>query len=763
MTGTVSRSFLLVTTALLWLAIALAAAAMWPIYRSPELITLVAAGIAAGTLLAVVSLVRRWSFVITASAAVVVFLVIGVPVAVPSAAQYSVLPTPSGLVDLVFGVALGWKQLLTISLPVGSYQALLVPALVLVLGSTVVSLSIAFRTRAAELSVISPIVVFVTAVAFGPTYPDRPLILAMSLLIVVALTLVWFRLRRRRDTVNALEATRDTARGVQRTREFGFAGARTVVSAVVVLALAASAAVGLTSVLPPSNDRSVLRTTIVEPFDPRDYVSPLSGFRSYWQPSSANSALFEVSGVPLGTRIRLATLDSYDGIVYAVGSGRVTSTSGSFTRVPSRVDQSDVAGDPVTMSITVAEYTGVWLPTVGLLEEIDFDGARASALGDSFYYNTVSGTAAVTERLTSGDSYSFRGVLTTQPSAEEVQSLTPGTAEVPAIGESPAQLTEKLDQYAGGATTPGERLAAMLSGLAADGYVSHGVGVDEPVSRSGHSAGRIAELVTAPQMIGDGEQYAVAASLMANELGFPARAVLGFVTSAPQIRGDDVQAWIEVNTAEYGWVTLDPNPPLREFPTEVPDDAAQVARPQTIVEPPEVESDVTNRQSNPDSEQALQSGLDPVLQAVLAALRILGGVLLVLLVLAAPFAVIIAAKVRRRLLRRRANTTLGQISGGWQEFADALVDHGYSSPPSATRTEIAGVLQASEAYELAVHADRAIFSGADPRSDEVDEFWTKVAHLENQLHAGLSRRARLRSKISLRSLGSDSVTRLFRQ
>jgi hypothetical protein len=763
MTGTVSRSFLLVTTALLWLAIALAAAAMWPIYSSPELIILIAAGIAAGTLLAVVSFVRRWSFVITAIATVVMFLVIGVPVAVPSAAQYWVLPTPSGLVDLNFGVALGWKQLLTISLPVGSYQALLVPALVLVLGSTVVSLSIAFRTRAAELSVIPPIVVFVTAVAFGPTYPDRPLILAMSLLIVVALTLVWFRWRRRRDTVTALEATRDTALGVQRTREFGFAGARTVVSAVVVLALAAIAAVGLTSFLPPGNDRSVLRTTIVEPFDPRDYVSPLSGFRSYWQPSSANSALFEVSGVPLGTRIRLATLDSYDGIVYAVGSGRVTSASGSFTRVPSRVDQSDVAGDPVTMSITVAEYAGVWLPTVGLLEEIDFDGARASALGDSFYYNTVSGTAAATEGLTSGDSYSFRGVLTTQPSAEEVQSLTPGTAEVPAIGAFPAQLTEKLDQYVAGTMTPGQRLAAMLSGLAADGYVSHGVGVDEPVSRSGHSAGRIAELVTAPQMIGDGEQYAVAASLMANELGFPARAVLGFVTSDPQIRGDDVQAWIEVNTAEYGWVTLDPNPPLREIPTELPDDAAQVARPQTIVEPPEVESDVTNRQSNPDSEQALQPGLDPVLQAVLAALRILGGVLLVLLVLSAPFAAIVAAKVRRRLLRRRANTTLGQISGGWQEFADALVDHGYSPPPSATRTEIAGVLQEPEAYELAVHADRAIFSGADPRSDEVDEFWTKVAHLENQLHAGLSRRARLRSKISLRSLGGDSVTRLFRQ
>ena len=121
--------------------------------------------------------------------------------------------------------------------------------------------------------------------------------------------------------------------------------------------------------------------------------------------------LFEVSGVPLGTRVRLATLDSYDGVVYAVGSGRVTSASGSFARVPSRFDQSEVEGNPAQMAITIAAYSGVWVPTVGLFEEVDFGGDRAADLRDSFYYNKVSGTAAVTEHLERGDSYTLEGVV----------------------------------------------------------------------------------------------------------------------------------------------------------------------------------------------------------------------------------------------------------------------------------------------------------------------------------------------------------------
>jgi hypothetical protein len=303
----------------------------------------------------------------------------------------------------------------------------------------------------------------------------------------------------------------------------------------------------------------------------------------------------------------------------------------------------------------------------------------------------------------------------------------------------------------------------MLDGLAADGYISHGVADDEPPSRSGHAADRIAELLSSPRMIGDGEQYAVAAALMATDLGFPARVVLGFVPSGDQVRGDDVAAWIEVNTAQHGWVTIDPTPPVREIPEELPEDNAQVARPQTVVPPPVVENEDFDRQSTPDSQQELPPDLDPVLQAILAALRVAGWVLLVAAILLAPFIVVIAAKVRRRRLRRRAPSVIERISGGWQEFEDSVLDHGLSPAASATRSEVAAIAGGTQSTVLAAVADRAIFAPDDPEQADADSVWRAVDELQVALDSGLTRWQRLRARISLRSLGGYSVKKLFKR
>ena len=158
------------------------------------------------------------------------------------------------------------------------------------------------------------------------------------------------------------------------------------------------------------------------------------------------------------------------------------------------------------------------------------------------------------------------------------------------------------------------------------------------------------------------------------------------------MRGEDVTAWIEVSTAEYGWVTLDPVPEERPIPEEEPEDPTQVARPQSIVPPPPDRTDANQDQSTPDSEQEEPDALDPVLLAILGVLRVAGLVLAVAGVLMAPFLFIIAAKVRRRRLRRTAPDTLQRIRGGWDEFADAVIDHGYSPPAAATRSELAAVV-----------------------------------------------------------------------
>jgi hypothetical protein len=264
-------------------------------------------------------------------------------------------------------------------------------------------------------------------------------------------------------------------------------------------------------------------------------------------------------------------------------------------------------------------------------------------------------------------------------------------------------------------------------------------------------------------MIGDAEQYAVAAALMARDIGFPSRVVFGFDPASDRVTGNDVTAWIEVNTAQYGWVGIDPTPPLRDIPEEIPDETSQVSRPPTVVTPPVVESDRLDRQTTPDSEQELPDDLDPVLQIVLAVLRVLGWLALAAAIVMAPFLVIIAAKVRRRRLRRSAATAIDRISGGWQEFEDAVVDHGLSPVASATRSEVATIVGGTQSQVLAAVADRAIFSPDDPPESDVEHVWNAVEDLRFALDDGLTRWQRLKARISLRSLGGYSVRKLFKR
>lgn len=763
MTTAGRRMFILINTAMLWLATIIASTALWPIYSGTPLIVLIAVALPVGSIIAILGAVFRWPGWLVMLVTIAAFVLVGVPLAVPSKAQFVVLPTLDGLIDLIAGVALGWKQLLTITLPVGDYEALLVPALVLVLLTAVVGLSVALRARHPELAALAPIALFIIGTAFGANYPNRPYDAPIALMVAILFWLVWMRWYRRRAAIRLLAAA--SGDGVVSTAapDISTAGLRTVIGAALIMTIASTAAIATAGVLPPTQDRTVLRTSIEQPFDPRDYVSPLAGLRRYLQPALADTVLFDVAGLPEDARVRIATLDTYDGVVFSVGSDKVTSESGSFTRVPYRFDQSAIEGDRVDVSVQLEGYSGVWVPTVGQFESIEFGGANATTLRNSFYYNDTSGTAAVIDGVGTGDSYDLSAVLPVQPSDAQLSELDPGSALVPEATGVPEELTAKLDEYVTGIDGPGERLVAMLDGLAAEGYISHGISDDEPPSRSGHAADRIAELLSSPRMIGDAEQYAVAAALMARDIGYPSRVVFGFDPSSDRVTGSDVTAWIEVSTAQFGWVSIDPVPPVREIPEELPDETSQVSRPPTIVTPPVVESERLDRQTAPDSEQELPADLDPVLQALLAVLRVLGWLAVVAAIVVAPFLVIIAAKVRRRRLRRTAPTAIERISGGWQEFEDAVVDHGLSPAASATRSEVASIAGGVRSQVLAAVADRAIFSPDEPPESDVESVWHAVDELRGSLGHGLTRWQRLKAGISLRSLGGYSVRKLFKR
>jgi hypothetical protein len=64
---------------------------------------------------------------------------------------------------------------------------------------------------------------------------------------------------------------------------------------------------------------------------------------------------------------------------------------------------------------------------------------------------------------------------------------------------------------------------------------------------------------------------------------------------------------------------------------------------------------------------------------------------------------------------------------------------------------------------LAAVADRAIFATDAPLESDADSVWRAVDELQASLDTGLTRWQRLRARISLRSLGGYSVSRLFRE
>ncbi|GAA4148048.1 transglutaminase-like domain-containing protein [Leifsonia shinshuensis] len=744
-------------------AVALAAWSFWPVYQSTAFVTMLVATLVLGGAIGVLGATFRWPSIVVAGVVLLVYLGTGVQLAVPGEATAGgLLPTGKGFLDLVQATWLSWKELVTISVPVGSYEALLVPAFILVLLAATVTTTIALRSTLPELAGIPPVVVLVAGIALGPAVAAVPSWLVLGLF---ALLLVWnirLRLRRRTDSVRTLR--RQSGLTVESRRERGSTAVLTATGATVMLAVAAAVGIGAAVLVPPASGRQVVRTAVEQPFDPRAYPSPLTGFRSYFEPSAASDPMLSVSGLPADGRVRIATLDTYDGVTYSVGSDAVTSASGSFVRLPYRLDQGGTKGTPTELTVTVRGYRGPWIPGSGQLEQIQFFGPDASKLSGAYFYNDVTGTGAVMASLRSGDTYVADSVTLPKLTTAQLTNVQPGSDAVPRPTVVPDELQSTLQKYTAGVTGAGAKLAAALKGLENDGYLSHGVGPEEPASRSGHGADRITELLTNVPMLGDQEQYAVTAALMARQLGFPARVVMGFVAPADArgpvtFLGSDASAWIEVQTTA-GWVTVDPTPPVRPVPPKRPEQPTEISRPQTNVQPPV--DDTPQQNQEPPSAQVDSTqpqAPNPVLEALLTILVAIGWTVLVLALIAAPFLAVIAAKWRRRTLRRSAPTAAERIVGGWREFADAAVDHGYDPPPAATRLEFATTIGGTRAAALAQVADRAVFSSIAPSGEEADSVWKAVDDLRGQLDRRDTRWKRWLAAVSLRSLGYRGRTR----
>lgn len=724
-----------------------------PTFDSPRYLVTAFGALALGLALAWLGARLRWGVLLVAGAAIAAVFVFGGALALPHTALFGVVPTLETWRQLAVGAVTSWKSLLTTVPPVSVGDGHLLVPFLLTLVAAVLTASLALRLRRAAWSLLPAAAFAAAQILLGVARPAAPLLQGI---LFAAVAVVWLALRAAwtsdQAAVRVEAAQRPDAPASRATRT------RRLIAGAAVLAVAAGAGAATAAVADPPVSRYVLRDFVIPPFDIRQYPSPLQSFRGIVR-DAADAELFTVTGLPENGRVRLAAMDAYNGVVYNVAADGAGSSS-AFTPVRSNMSP-DATGSRTTVRIEIGELDGVWLPDVGSVREIVFDGDRAGELRRSAHYNDATGTAVVTAGLAPGDAYTLETLVADIPSDAALADAAFAPLKMPKQAGVPESLIEKAATATADAETPIERVRALENWLRTDGYFSHGLAADV-YSPSGHGAARIMALLSGEQMIGDDEQYTVAMALMAHQLGMPARVVMGWYPGEQEggdgvftATGDNLHAWVEVAFAGHGWVPFDPTPDEDNEPSDQSTRPQANPKPQVLQPPPPAQEpadlppSIANDREQNDEEEPGENWLGPIL--VSGAIG-LGTILLLL----APFLVMGAVKATRRVRRRRADRTADRISGGWDELVDRAVDLQAPVVVGATRAESARIVTAAfdepRAAVLAARADAGVFGPADPTPEDVEAFWREVDDIVGGMSGSASVWRRLRARLSLRSL-----------
>lgn len=762
----------LVDVAVLVALLGLAVTALLPVYGGSAAVPALAVGLVAGTALAVVGAWGRWAAWLVTVVAVLLVVVLGAPLTgAPTLA--GLVPTPRGAGQVLTASFTTWKDALTLDPPLGGTgDVLLAPFLLAFLGA-LIALTLALRTRptvGASAGVVVLVVVVVSALLGTATQPVPPLVTGT---VLVAVLLVWATLR---TGPGVIRDVRHRSDGSGRAGSFPPRSGvrRRPASAGALLGLVVVGSLALAPVT-AGEPRFVLRDHVVPPFDPTAYPSPLAGFRSYVK--ADDEVLFTVEGLPEGARVRLAVMDRYDGMVWNVAGGGAAQGSGEFRRVGSAVDTDDT-GVEAEVTFTIETLSGVWLPTVGSATSFDLTQDVARDLR----YNDATGAAVLTSGVSPDFTYTERVVIANLDVRDaDIGAARSADVVLPDDSGVSGALSRQAASVAQDATTPVGQARALATWLSENGYFSHGLD-GEHASLPGHGAARMSRLLDAPPMVGDGEQYASALALMARSMNLRARVVIGFVPGAGdaetaalaepkvtdgvvEVRGKDVQAWVEIAFAGVGWVAFDATPPTSRQATEEQQEQQTHSQPQVLQPPvqppaPQTEPEDDARPPQTDSPDSARQGS--------GWLRVVGqvaGGLGVLLLLASPVLAVLAAKARRRRLRRRAQSPEHLVTGGWAELVDAAVDLRRAPSPVDTRRESAAVIGAATVGaaasdlalpvrldDLAVRADRAAFAASPPSPDQAEQYWSDMDETLRSLWHAVPWRTRMAGRVSVRSL-----------
>lgn len=774
-------------------ALSLGVLAAQPIYRTPWLWLVALVALVLGTTLVWARDKWRLSPPVVVAALLGAFVVTVVPVAVPQSLNAGFL---TGLLDGLAAVALGWKQLLTLTLPVGTYRTVLVPFYLVALVTVVLIMLLSGRSRRVAVFAAVPMLL---PVAFGTVFgaadvspslswgalsiaAPRETLLWLCAALVAAVWIAWTAGSDRRA---ALRLGRAAGESPVRRGSLARGG---VGALILVGCLAAGA---LLAPVFDTGARAVPRDAVDPALVVRDRPSPLASYRNSKRDAAIDQVFFSVEGAQgLPERLRLAVLDEYDGVDFHVSDG----TAGLFTRFPSGTPLKT----PSKVTVTIGEgYQDIWAPTAKLGTPPVFGGPRADALSDGFYVNrdtggaiAFSGKNGAALGLTEGDRFSAQ--METAPGSTK---LGGPLSDAPLVD---LESVPEMDRWIAtqGVSANEEGINTLIERLRARGYLSHSLtnsegeqawldrlskefGTKFESSAGGHSLARMESLFAqlnqqqraagnkpTPAMliagIGDDEQFATAAALAARALGYESRVVVGVRTLGDGLPGVPVcerdctgnmlAAWAEVRGDGGEWVAYDVTPQVEQRPQRLEEGEQLPEYPTT----PE-ERDV--REIDPpiglgEQGEGGSTDVDPDSAAWLGPLlRVIGLSVAAALLFALPLLFLPVAK-RLRMRRRRFDVHPElQALGAWAEMVDRARDTGLEVPDRATRSEVAAVLATRPAMWAAGEIDRAVFAPSTVSADQVSVLWDAVDADRRERSANLTLWQRLRAQYSLRSYG----------
>ena len=636
------------------------------------------------------------------------------------------LPLPGSLISLLNGATNGWLRMLD-SLPpadsAGDLKAL--PFTAAWLGAAI-GIELLHRSKRVGLPALGPLLGLAISILFS--VEQRRLVLFQGVVLAVLfLVLVTVQYDAKRQVIGETRRVRPLRIAV---------GVATLAGVV----LAAPIVAGFIVPDPPAG-RVELRELRPSPWEPLAAPSPMTAVKGFLLEAQKEEVAFTITGPPVD-RVSVAAMDVYDGRVWAVADGS--------PNAPAEFEPAGPALPAEAFTDETAEYTfqiqgleSHWVPIAGTPSRITFQ-EEDSGDQPALQMNALTGTVALPSGLSNGTTYTVESYVRPDPSVGELEAaslvvdLDRFSLDLlpPSLQNAAADIVEGID--------PGWGQVTALAEYLRTGFYAE---TDVP---PGHSYARIASfLTTLPSPVGYTEQYGGGGSVLARAVNLPSRAVLGFtipadryVDGTAEVRFEDVSAWMEILTTEYGWVPVDVTPDQSQEP-EIKAAGRQtkvVASPNPPPPPPttttsttiplgadeEVEDQVVEEEDEDEDQE--QTGLSGLPNLVKAGVIVTGVPLILLLVFSG---VMIAVKSGKRSKRRKNADPAQSVAGAWYETLDRFREAGHSIQAWATPAEVAqGFSVAGESPlavdtvdELAAQVDRAAFHSEPPSEERAEFAW----------------------------------------